>query len=39
LFKEDCIVFEKEINKKTNFNSEEMITRVLKYSIELERIA
>jgi hypothetical protein len=32
-------VFEKDANKKINFNSEEMIRRTLEYSLELERIA
>jgi hypothetical protein len=39
VFQEERIVFEKETNKKINFNSEEMISKVLNYSIELERIA
>jgi hypothetical protein len=39
VFGEDKVVFEKETNKRINFNSEELIRKVLEYSQELERIA
>jgi hypothetical protein len=39
VFQDNHIIFEKETNKKLNFNSQEMIARVLDYSRELERIA
>lgn len=39
VFKEDKVVFEKETNKRINFNSEDLIRKVLEYSQELERIA
>jgi 26S proteasome regulatory subunit N12 len=39
VFKEDRVVFEKETNKRTSFNSEDLIRKVLEYSQELERIA
>jgi 26S proteasome regulatory subunit N12 len=33
------VVFERDANKKLSFNSEEMIQRMLEYSVELEKIA
>ena len=39
LFQENRVVFEKDSNKKANFNSEALIRRTLEYAIELERIA
>lgn len=39
IIEEKRIVFERDANKKLNFNSEEMIGRMLEYSVELEKIA
>ena len=39
IIEEKKIVFERDANKKLNFNSEEMISRMLDYSVELEKIA
>ena len=39
LFRDNKIVFDKEIGAKIKFNSEENIKRVLEYSLELEGIA